>query len=64
MIILHKVFGYSCSIEVSYFKGEASMKWPRYRRIINLKIQVGITNQINKWANTDPGKIPEVGSGV
>jgi hypothetical protein len=32
------------------------MKWPRYRRVISLKIQVGITSQINKWVNTDPRK--------
>jgi hypothetical protein len=31
------------------------MKWPRYTRIISLEIQVGITSQINRWANTDPG---------
>jgi hypothetical protein len=24
-----------------------------YRRVISLEIQVGITSQINKWANTD-----------
>jgi hypothetical protein len=30
--------------------------WPRYRRVISLEIQVGITSQINKWANTDPRK--------
>ena len=30
------------------------IKWPRYRRVISLEIQVGITSQINKWANTDP----------
>ena len=30
------------------------MKWLRYQRVISLKIQVGITNQRNKWANTDP----------
>jgi hypothetical protein len=30
------------------------MKWPRYRRVISLEIQVGITSQINKWANKDP----------
>jgi hypothetical protein len=32
------------------------MKWPRYRRVIGLEIQVGITSQINKLANTDPWK--------
>jgi hypothetical protein len=32
------------------------MKWPRYRRVISLEIQVGIKSQINKWANTDPRK--------
>jgi hypothetical protein len=25
-----------------------------YQRVISLKIQVGNTNQRNKWANTDP----------
>jgi hypothetical protein len=30
------------------------MKWLRYLRVISLKIQVGNTNQRNKWANTDP----------
>ena len=30
------------------------MKWLRYQRVISLKIQVGITNQRNKWANMDP----------
>jgi hypothetical protein len=40
------------------FKTKSShfMKWPRYRRVISLEIQVGITSQINKWANTDPKK--------
>jgi hypothetical protein len=33
-----------------------TMEWPRYRRVISLEIQVGITSQINKWANTDPRK--------
>jgi hypothetical protein len=32
------------------------MKWPRYRRVVSLEIQVGITSQINKWAKTDPRK--------
>jgi hypothetical protein len=32
------------------------MKWPRYRRLIRVEIQVGITSQINKWANTDHRK--------
>jgi hypothetical protein len=32
------------------------MKWPRYRRVISLEIQVGITSRIHKWANTDPRK--------
>jgi hypothetical protein len=32
------------------------MKWPRYRRVISLESQVGVTSQINKWANTDPRK--------
>ena len=30
------------------------IKWLRYQRVISLKIQVGNTNQRNKWANTDP----------
>jgi hypothetical protein len=30
------------------------MKWPRYRRVISLEIQVEITSQINKWVNTEP----------
>ena len=30
------------------------MKWLRYQRVISLKIRVGITNQRNNWANTDP----------
>jgi hypothetical protein len=30
------------------------MKWLRYQKVISLKIQVGNTNQRNKWANTDP----------
>ena len=30
------------------------MKWLRNRRVISLKIQVGITSQINEWAKTDP----------
>jgi hypothetical protein len=29
-------------------------KWLRYQRVISLKLQVGNTNQRNKWANTDP----------
>jgi hypothetical protein len=36
------------------------MKWPRYQRIISLEIQVGITSQINKWANTDPRRWDQV----
>jgi hypothetical protein len=36
--------------------GDHDLKWPRYRRVISLEIQVGITSQINKWANTDPQK--------
>jgi hypothetical protein len=32
-----------------------TMKWLRYQRVISLKIQVGNTNQRNKWSNTDPG---------
>jgi hypothetical protein len=31
-----------------------TLKWLRYQRVINLKIQVRNTNQRNKWANTDP----------
>jgi hypothetical protein len=30
------------------------MKWLRYQRVISLKIQVGNTDQRNKWDNTDP----------
>jgi hypothetical protein len=30
------------------------MKWLRYQRVISLETQVGVTSQINKWANTDP----------
>jgi hypothetical protein len=30
------------------------IKWKRNQRVISLEIQVGITNQINKWANTNP----------
>jgi hypothetical protein len=30
------------------------MIWLRYQRVISLKIQVGNTNQINKWPNTNP----------
>jgi hypothetical protein len=30
------------------------MKWLRYQRVISLETQVGITSQINKWANMDP----------
>jgi hypothetical protein len=32
------------------------MKWPRYRNVVRLEIEVTITSQINKWANTDPHK--------
>ena len=32
------------------------MKWPRYWRVISLKIQVGIRSHMNKWANTNPRK--------
>jgi hypothetical protein len=32
------------------------MKLSRYRRVISLEIQVGITSQINKWAYTGPRK--------
>jgi hypothetical protein len=30
------------------------VKWIRYQRVISIKIQVGNTNQTNKWANRDP----------
>jgi hypothetical protein len=30
------------------------MEWLRYQRVISLETQVGVTSQINKWANTDP----------
>jgi hypothetical protein len=40
------------------------MKWPRYRTVISLEIEIGITSQINKWANTDPPEIQKVGSCV
>jgi hypothetical protein len=33
------------------------MKWLRYQRVISIETQVGVTSQINKWANTDPGHI-------
>jgi hypothetical protein len=32
-----------------------SKKWLRYQRVTSLKTQLGVTSQINKWANTDPG---------
>jgi hypothetical protein len=32
------------------------MKWPRYRGVISLESEVGITSQIKKWAKTDPWK--------
>jgi hypothetical protein len=43
---------------IQYLKKDSClyMKWPRYRRVISLKIQVEITSQTNKWANTDPWK--------
>ena len=31
------------------------MKWRRYRRVISLEIQVGITSQITKWLTRTPG---------
>ena len=48
-----------CQVElVPHFQQRAimiySMKWLRYQRVIILKIQVGNTNQRNKWVNTDP----------
>jgi hypothetical protein len=30
------------------------MEWLRYQRVISLETQVGVTNQITKWTNTDP----------
>jgi hypothetical protein len=30
------------------------LKWLRYQRVISLETQVGVTSQINKWANMDP----------
>jgi hypothetical protein len=30
------------------------VKWPRYQIVISLETHVGITSQIDKWANTDP----------
>jgi hypothetical protein len=36
-----------------YIMFNEHMKWLRYKRVISLKIQVGNTNQRNKWANTD-----------
>jgi hypothetical protein len=33
---------------------QCTMKWLIYQRVISLESQVGVTSQINKWANTDP----------
>jgi hypothetical protein len=33
---------------------EFKTKFAFYRKVISLEIQVGITSQINKWANMDP----------
>jgi hypothetical protein len=30
------------------------LRWLRYQRVISLEIQIGITSERNKWANTDP----------
>jgi hypothetical protein len=35
--------------EVVEIRGKVCMKWLRYQRVISLKIQVGNTNQRNKW---------------
>jgi hypothetical protein len=37
-------------------KSDITMKWLRYQRVpvISLETQVGVTSQINKWANMDP----------
>jgi hypothetical protein len=37
-----------------YLSNSCLIKWLRYQRVISLKIQIGDTNQRNKWANTDP----------
>jgi hypothetical protein len=29
-------------------------RWLRYQRVISLETQVGVTSQINRWANTAP----------
>jgi hypothetical protein len=41
--------------KVSFIFTRGFLKWTRCRRVICLEIQVGITNQRNKWADTDPG---------
>jgi hypothetical protein len=45
--------------------GIIDLNWLRYQRVISLKIQVGNTNQRNKWANTDqrvsPGRVLALG---
>jgi hypothetical protein len=40
--------------EMARITNSIYMKWLRYQRVISLKIQVGNTNQRNKWANMDP----------
>jgi hypothetical protein len=42
------------SILLLHFLRICPMKWLRYQRVISLETQVGITSQMNKWANTDP----------
>jgi hypothetical protein len=46
----------SVSTVGKYLLENRGMKWPRCLREISLVIQVGITSQINKWANMDPRK--------
>jgi hypothetical protein len=43
-----------CAIRIRHIYNFVAMKWPRYRRVTSLEIQLGITSQINKCANTDP----------
>jgi hypothetical protein len=45
------ILNYAICFHIIFF---VCMKWIRYQRVISLKIQVGNTNQRNKWANTDP----------
>jgi hypothetical protein len=33
----------------------SAMKWLKYKRVISLETQVGITSLRNKWANREPG---------